>query len=182
MTDGVEKELFATTYKVEGDSLTLAPPKEAGPDKPLLAKITQLTDDECILTDSSNGEKMVLRRPGFVGSEPIANTQTKLDLKLIGLSYRSYEDNENKPPSKVDELASYVSGGGPVIKDMKDGNLIVYWNVNISKLGAAASTTILGYEKDTPTKGGLVVMADAEVKLMTADEFKKAAKPHRVRN
>ena len=37
-----------------------------------------------------------------------------------------------------------------------------------------ARNTVLAYEKDVPTKGGYVLMGDATVKNMTADDFKKA--------
>jgi hypothetical protein len=41
---------------------------------------------------------------------------------------------------------------------------------------AGTGNTVLGYEKDAPTKGGLVLMGDASVREMSADEFKNAPK------
>ena len=42
--------------------------------------------------------------------------------------------------------------------------------------GLTAANTILAYEKDAPTKGGLCLFGDASVRKLTAEEFKQAPK------
>jgi hypothetical protein len=107
----------------------------------------------------------------------VQKARTENDLKQLVLAYHSHLDATKKPPSKIDDLAPYLEKNSPVIGAVKDGSLVMYWNVDIFKLTAGTSNTILAYENDTPTKGGMVGMADGSIKTMTADDFKKAAKP-----
>jgi WD40 repeat protein len=174
MTDGVEKEVFATTYKVEGDTLTLTDEKASRQEN--FGKIKRLTDDECIILDPK-GESIVLRRPGYEGGGLVANFQNQTDLHRFGIAYSNYVQGENNTPATIEDLAPYVENDARLVKAVRDGILILYWNVDVVKLTASSPSTVLGYEKDTPTKGGLVVLVNADTKLMTADEFKKATKP-----
>jgi hypothetical protein len=53
----------------------------------------------------------------------------------------------------------------------------VYLDVDVPNLPAGPSGTVLGYEPKTPAEGGQVLMADGNVKDMTAAEFQAATKP-----
>ncbi len=179
--DNVENEKVSGTYKLEGDSLTLSMPKGHAEE---VTKIVRLTDDECVILDPKDKKEVVMRRPGAAPVVPpgggggiTTNPRTANDLKQLVLAYHSHLDATKKPPSKIDDLAPYLEKNSPVLAAAKDGSLVIYLNVEIFKLTAGTSNTILGYEKDAPTKGGLVAMADGSVKPMTADEFKKATKP-----
>jgi hypothetical protein len=50
--------------------------------------------------------------------------------------------------------------------------LVVFWNVDVTVTDNGKY--VLGYEKDVPQSGGLVLMADGSVKHMTASEFTAA--------
>jgi hypothetical protein len=54
---------------------------------------------------------------------------------------------------------------------LKSGDFILIYSV---KLADIKDPLVLGYEKDAPTKGGLVLMTDGKVVALTAAEFKKA--------
>ncbi len=97
-------------------------------------------------------------------------------LKQIGLAYHNYIDAFGQAPTKVDDLKNYMEGGNDAYKAMANGDYVVLWGVSIPEMTAGASNTVLGYEKDVPTKGGLVLMGDAFVREMSADEFKNAPK------
>jgi hypothetical protein len=98
------------------------------------------------------------------------------DLKQIGLAYHNYFDAVGQAPTKVDDLKNYMEGGDAAYQALANGDYVVLWGVRITEMTAGASNTVLGYEKDVPTKGGLVLMGDAFVKEMSADEFKNAPK------
>jgi hypothetical protein len=104
------------------------------------------------------------------------------DLKQIGLLYHNYHDQHRKGPSGPNDPAFVKMagefGGQPVLAKVQSGEVVLFWDVNFSDLakGAGTAETVLGYEKDVPTAGGLVLMADATVKTMTAAEFNAAPK------
>ena len=57
---------------------------------------------------------------------------------------------------------------------LKSGQIIVFYGVPLQD---GASDQIIAYEKETPEKGGHVLMVDGKtVKKMTPDEFKSAKK------
>ena len=114
-----------------------------------------------------------------VAVHPAAAQDRKLanDLKQIGLAYHNYNDATNKAPSKAEDLGPYLEMNKRLIDMLKNGDVVFIWDVplkQIVNMGAGTSNTVLAYEKDAPTKGGYVLMADASVKKLAADEFKKA--------
>jgi hypothetical protein len=114
--------------------------------------------------------------PAGVGGSPLDQAKKENALKRIGLAYHNCSD-KGKPPASAEELAPYYENDPQVTAAIKDGTLVVYWNVKLLELMAGTSNTVLGYEKDAPAKGGLVLLADASVKTLTAAEFAKLAKP-----
>jgi hypothetical protein len=98
------------------------------------------------------------------------------DLKQIVLGYLSCLDATQKPPASAQDLAAYVENNAKLLGALREGQYVVYWGVNVFRLTAGTSSTVLAYEKDVPTKGGQVAMADGRVKTMSADEFAKATK------
>ncbi len=108
--------------------------------------------------------------------DPIKTKIKTSQLKRIGLAYHSCLDAK-KPPAKVEELAPYYENDAQLTDAIRKGDLVIFWNVQLLKLTAGTSNTVLGYEKDAPARGGLVLMADGSVRRMTAAEFKAAAKP-----
>ncbi len=99
------------------------------------------------------------------------------DLKQIGLMYHNYADKHLKGPAKVEDLREFSADYAQAYEALKAGQYTLVLNgTTIPLMLQGASNTVLAYESDTPTKGGAVVMGDASVKRMTAEEFKKAPK------
>jgi hypothetical protein len=119
----------------------------------------------------------VLTTLGCGVQEAAARTKRSNQLKSIGLAYHNCNDQNKKGPANADELAKF--GALPdEVAAVKTGEIVVQWNAVIpGSFPAGAGETVLAYEKDVPTKGGMVLMGDATVRTMTAQEFGAAAKP-----
>jgi hypothetical protein len=90
------------------------------------------------------------------------------ELKNIGLAYKTAAVTGD-PPSSAEAL-------GPEFRRyFKDDTIVVVWGADPNSPGA--SNTVLGYVKDVPEKGGVVLMLDGTVRPnMTSDEFKATPK------
>jgi hypothetical protein len=98
------------------------------------------------------------------------------DLRQIGLAYHNCLETNKKPPAKVEDLEPFYEKNAKITAALKDGTYVFYYNVKLTDMTNGTSNTILGYEKDAPTKGGVVLFGDGSVKPLTADEFAKTAK------
>jgi hypothetical protein len=112
-----------------------------------------------------------------------ARQKTANDLRQIGLSYHNFHDMKMRGPSGPEDLAS-VPGLSAEEKALMartgpGGDYVVYWSALLplmAKKGPGASQVVLGYEKKVPTEGGMVLMGDASVQQMTAQDFAAAPK------
>jgi hypothetical protein len=95
----------------------------------------------------------------------------KRELTEVYDCYMSYLKSNARPPTELSQLKKYEAAYSAGLAALKDGKYIVVWGVKGKDAG-----TLLAYEKDVPTNGGVVLMADGTVKTMAADNF-KSAKP-----
>lgn len=112
-----------------------------------------------------------------------ARTKKSNDLKQIGLTYQNYVDlNSGKAPANADDLAKVAAGdpqAAQAVQLAKSGQYVILWGSTVNemrKTPSGASGTVLGYEKDAPSAGGMILMGDCAVKNMTAAEFQSAPK------
>jgi hypothetical protein len=112
-----------------------------------------------------------------------ARAKRSNDLKQIGLMYHNYIDtNAGKAPASADDLMKMTAGdpqASQVVQAVKSGQYVLLWGSTIkemSKSPGGIASMVLGYEKDVPTAGGVVLMADASTRNMTAAEFQAAPK------
>src|SRR5947208_3299465 len=110
---------------------------------------------------------------GCGGGPPAAPPQKHMVLGQIHDMYLHYLRNHQKGPSQLSDLSKkqYEGVYPRGVAALKQGSYVMVWGVNSKDSG-----TVLAYEKDAPTKGGAVLMADGTVKDMTAEEFKAAKK------
>jgi flagellar basal body-associated protein FliL len=114
--------------------------------------------------------------PAEGGSAP-ANPELRANmLKRIGLAYHNHVDARGKPPTKAEDLAPFYENDAGVTAALKSGAFVVFWNASFRDMKAGTSNTVLGYEKEAPEKGGLVLIADGSVRPMNANAFKAAVK------
>ena len=75
-------------------------------------------------------------------------------------------------PARVEEFDLERLGDRKLLKMIKDGDLVVVWNVGENN----TNCQILAYQKITPMQGGLVARRDGSVNSVTAEEFKEYQK------
>jgi hypothetical protein len=108
-----------------------------------------------------------------------ARVQRSNRLKAVALAYVNYcDDNRGRPPAGAADLQKYVSEFPEVTQALQNGDIVVYWNVRVpgDLIQQGSSNTVLAYEKDVPSKGGMVALGDGSVREMTAAEFQTAPK------
>ncbi len=116
----------------------------------------------------------------LAGAAHAGDQVTATDMKLLGLAYHSYsDDNKGKAPTKADDLAKYFEKQDKVLGYLKSGQIVFIYNVRIVDMIEGTSNTVIAYQKDVPEKGGLILYGDGSTRTLKADEFKKAtlAKP-----
>jgi hypothetical protein len=105
-----------------------------------------------------------------------AESGEQLAIGQVGQILRVYQKGKKPAPKGVKELLIMEAGYPAAITSIRSKEVLVYWGVGFAE-GPGATSTILAYHKDTPVKGGEVLMQDGTARKMTADEFKAARKP-----
>ena len=96
----------------------------------------------------------------------------KSELSEVYAIYMQFIKTNQRSPKQLSEVnKSEYEGIAPMgHQGLQKGEYVAVWGVADKDAG-----TLLAYQKDVPTKGGAVLMADGTVKTMTADEWKAAA-------
>jgi hypothetical protein len=109
--------------------------------------------------------------------------ETTNDLKAIGLMYNNYLNaHAGKAPASADDLEQNTANTQQAIQGIKSGKYVIIWNSTRKAIRKAPgrkghmSDTVLGYEKEVPTAGGMVLMITGSTRRMTAGEFQAAPK------
>jgi len=99
----------------------------------------------------------------------------RTQLEDIGAAYAGYRDaNDDQSPSKVADVEKDLEA--TALAAINSGEIVVIWDADFDamKKGKGPEAFILAYDSTAPAGGGPVLMADEEVKDMTAGEFKAA--------
>src|SRR5437763_845520 len=86
-------------------------------------------------------------------------------MRQIGLAFHAFcDDHDAQGPTKPDDLKPYLkdTDAGSLLTS---GEVVFIWGVSAreaSKLSPDGTRTILAYEKDAPTKGGVVLFGGGE--------------------
>jgi hypothetical protein len=98
---------------------------------------------------------------------------SKDNLGQIYELHARYVKNHEMPPRTLADLdtKTYQVTDAGAVQLLKEEKYVLVWNVSAKDGG-----TLLAYEKDAPTQGGEVLMADGTVKKMSAAEVQAAVK------
>ena len=104
------------------------------------------------------------------------------ELKGLGLKYHYFYDENGRGPANADELRQHKSAFGETgelskaWKAIDNGEFTLIWNAALSPDSDENEKYVLGYEKQVPAQGGLVMFGGCSVRYVSAEEFKKLPK------
>lgn len=107
---------------------------------------------------------------GDGGSKP--DTSPKAVLLDLAEGLKSTAADKQKPPAKLSELERIepmIPLAGPAIRS---GELVYLWGAGYDPTG----TQVVAYERKAETEGGMVLLQNATVEKMTAEQLKTAPK------
>jgi hypothetical protein len=104
-------------------------------------------------------------------SDPAA-AQKAGELEEIYNLLALYVEQTGRSPTSVKELASLENAYPAGFEQIRSAHVVVVWGGKPDK----NATAVLAYEKNTPTEGGWVLLANGTIKQMTTDEFKATPK------
>jgi hypothetical protein len=108
--------------------------------------------------------------------QPPAQSSREGDIDAIAEIYAIYCSEKGRPPESVADLASlrYREDRRELyewlIEKIREGDYVVQWGVDLTRETGQARS-ILAYEKDTPSKGGLVRLLGGSVEMMSPEKF-----------
>jgi hypothetical protein len=117
------------------------------------------------------GVVLVLAAGCGKGAPDPVQTLQNTELGEIYESYMHYLKSHQQPPKQLSDFKQYEKINSLGFRVLKEGKYIAVWGVSSKDAG-----TVLAYEKDAPTQGGVVLMADGSQRTMTAAELQAAAK------
>ncbi len=144
--------------------------KEGGGDDP-----TQLSENDLKKpVDLSKYKGFLKKDPAFApkkDSPPLGLAEQRVsnDLKLIILGYFNCIDQNQVPPTKLQDIQKFISSDRP----LNLSRYVVIWGVNLT---TSPRNAVLAYEPEVPTNGGMVGFSDGSVRKITAEEFSKLPK------
>jgi hypothetical protein len=103
-----------------------------------------------------------------------ARTKRMNTLKIIGLAYHSYlDDNKGKPPTQAADIQKYTGGDPDANAALTDGSFTLVYGVTLKDMAKQRpENVVLGYDTQFDPNNVIVLMGDGSVKLVTPDEFK----------
>lgn len=106
------------------------------------------------------------------GQEGTAPTPADDLVEVAGL-LKDHSGETGKGPARLEDMA----GNQPLYprgyEAIKSGQVVVVWGVAV---GEGGGNGIVAYEKQAESEGGSVLLANGEIKSMSADEFRTAPK------
>lgn len=100
-----------------------------------------------------------------------------IELREVGELLAQLTTETSKGYSNVGQLAKYEQGFPLGVRALKAGEIVVVPGATMLGESAKGSTeAVVAYDRDVPTKGGLVLLHNRTVKQMSADEFRTAPK------
>ena len=169
VADNIADEVLKDLARIKGRKLELEIEKTA-------PKVPPPQDQPELKTIAAAPKPPAKEEPKPAPASPLDRLRASNDLKALVLAYHQHLDQKAKPPAGPEDLAPLLAGEDRLLQALRQGQYVFIYKASLAKMTAGTSNTVLAYEKDAPTKGGLVAMADGSVKTMTPQEFQAAPK------
>ena len=113
------------------------------------------------------------------GSKPDAQPKPlgRNGLEDLAQIYKYRSQQGLDPPRRLQDLDEHEPAIPTAYGAIAANEYVVNWGVGLSNAGDAAQT-VLAYEKNAPTSGGLVLTRDGAVRQMTPAEFNALRRPN----
>jgi hypothetical protein len=104
------------------------------------------------------------------------------DLKKLCDLYGDYYSARDHGPASVEDLEPLATGDAELqalLEAVRAGKYVLLWGVDVHAVGRTRpgmAFTILGYEKNVPESGGMVLMVDGSVLEMNPAKFAASQK------
>jgi hypothetical protein len=110
----------------------------------------------------------------IMGSNPASGPKvTADDFKQLGLAFHNSLDSARNGPQEFADLARFLP---KQFESSKMQQIEFCYGVGLREMTAGSSKTVVAFEKNVTTTGGLVLFGDGNVKSMSAAEFENAPK------
>ncbi len=119
---------------------------------------------------------VLLTAIGCGGKPPMGTEPTRNDTaEDVARMLKTFAEEKNRPPAGLGDLAG-MDGPHPLgYPAVARGEYVLFYKVPLAT-GPEAAKTVLGYHKDAPTQGGLVIMQDGSLQTLSTAEFQSARK------
>ncbi len=99
------------------------------------------------------------------------------ELKGLGMQYHSYYAEYGRAPANAEELRQFKPPFGDLGElsmawnAIESGEFKLVWNALLDKNTNENEKYVLGFERQTAERGGLVMMGDCSLRQVTAEQF-----------
>ena len=121
---------------------------------------------------------LALAVPACMGKSGPSTVRAQLGLngfEELAELYRYRAQDGQPPPSRLADVDEHEPALPISYDKLQRGEYVMFWGVGL----VPGSDVVLGYEKNAPQSGGLVLLQSGMVKTMTAAEFNAARKAGR---
>lgn len=94
--------------------------------------------------------------------------------ELVGEIVRTCHEM-GRPIPRTPRDAEKIPGASPrAIEALRSGAVVIHWGLDLDEHGG---TTLVGFEKDAPERGGRVILADGTVAELDAEQIRDLPRP-----
>lgn len=97
----------------------------------------------------------------------------KKELRQISMAW-ALSNEQRSPFDSIEDLKREMGADGPIIDHVESGEIVVRWGLKHPEdFPNGYEGTVIAYEREVPTSGGWVAMADGTNVEMTVAEFQE---------
>lgn len=94
------------------------------------------------------------------------------NLRHIGLAYHRFLSDKRRAPASAAELQPFLATSPSAWTRLDKGEVVFIFNVALDDMSQGPGNTVVAYERQTPSAGGLVLLGEGTAKHVSAAAFK----------